>query len=139
MSTTSRTSDTILRKSRLPYTVDHVTRAYSSTSSFVLSVKAKGRTVLPAGLRDACGFAVGDELRARPISDGTFVVESHDAILARLRSGRAGETPTGGVEEVVRLRREADAARDAQLMASPQSDDETLARRETELTQLLGL
>lgn len=139
VSTSSGQRDTTWQRGHLPYAMEHMTPASFPTSSFVLSVKAQGPTVLPAGSRDACGFAQSDELRARSISDDTFIVESHDAILVRLRSGRAGETPTHGVEEVARLPREADAARGAQLMASPQPDDQTLARREAEMTQPLGL
>ena len=115
-----------------------MTQTPRPTASFVLSVKAKGRTVLPAGLRDACGFGTGTTLRARPIGAGSFVVESQDAILARLRDGRPRDEVTEGVDDLIRWRQETEAARHTRLMEEPVVDETMLDTREAELLARIG-
>jgi AbrB family looped-hinge helix DNA binding protein len=51
----------------------------------IVRIGAKGRTVLPAALRTQLHIGVGDELVARA-EDGRIVLETRDAIKARLRS-----------------------------------------------------
>jgi bifunctional DNA-binding transcriptional regulator/antitoxin component of YhaV-PrlF toxin-antitoxin module len=55
--------------------------------TFRFEIKEKGRVVLPAGLRDACGLGVGAQLVARPLGAGRFVVETDERVLERIWSG----------------------------------------------------
>lgn len=90
---------------------------------FRLAVKAKGRTVLPAGLQRACGFAPGAQLVARPLGKGRFVVESTDAVLDRIWSGLplSEQDDVGDGADLDRWRTEADGGRWTRL-ERPDSD-----------------
>jgi bifunctional DNA-binding transcriptional regulator/antitoxin component of YhaV-PrlF toxin-antitoxin module len=60
-------------------------------STFSFEVKEKGRVVLPAGLRRACGFEVGSRLVARSLGPGQAIVETADAVMERIWSGVPAE------------------------------------------------
>ena len=82
---------------------------YTMTApQYDFEVKAKGRAVLPAGLRTACGFEPGTRLHARPTGPGQAVVETTDAILNRIWSANSPDG-TSGVEDL-RAWRTAEAA-----------------------------
>lgn len=92
-------------------------------------VKEKGRVVLPIALQRACGFAPGDELVARPIGAGRFIVESGDAILSRIWS-RLPEDSIGDTGDLATWRHESDSARQRSLEspefeATPESNRRT--------------
>jgi bifunctional DNA-binding transcriptional regulator/antitoxin component of YhaV-PrlF toxin-antitoxin module len=79
---------------------------YAMTApQFDFEVKAKGRAVLPAGLRTACGFEPGTRLHARPTGPGQAVVETTDAILNRIWSANIS-VDTDGVDTVKAWRSE---------------------------------
>jgi len=84
---------------------------------FELHVKDKGRTVLPAALRDACSFEVGATLIARPTGPGRAVVETEASVLERMW-GRNTADEADGVEE---------------LKVARAADNELLERRATDL------
>lgn len=68
---------------------------------YEFEVKDKGRAVLPAGLRSVCGFEPGTRLTARPMGPGQALVETRQAVLARIWSHR----PEGRTDGVGALRR----------------------------------
>ncbi len=109
---------------------------------FRLAVKDKGRTVLPVGLQQACGFAPGAHLVARPIGRGQFIAETSEAVLDRIWS-RVPETGSpDGVEELRRWRRETDERRRAALEVEAEADVSTTGdseRRGEALLERLGL
>ncbi len=97
--------------------------------AYRIIVKEKGRVVLPIALQRACGFAPGDELVARPIGAGRFVVESGDAILSRIWS-RLPEESIGDTGDLATWRHESDSARRSSLEspefeATPESNRRT--------------
>jgi bifunctional DNA-binding transcriptional regulator/antitoxin component of YhaV-PrlF toxin-antitoxin module len=66
-----------------------------------LSVGEKGRVVLPAALRREAGVQVGDELVARVVGPHQILVETKEAVAARLRARfRDG----GGTDDLRRAR-----------------------------------
>lgn len=90
--------------------------------TFRLVVKEKGRVVLPVALQRLCEFAPGDELVARPLGKGQFMVESADAILDRMWS----RLPDAGADadessDLETWRAESDEARRSAL-ESPELD-----------------
>lgn len=108
-------------------------------SDFQLSVKVKGRTVLPVGLQRACGFAPGAKLVARPLGKGCFVVETREAVLERIWAGIPHNTTTDGVADLARWRQIADAERWERL-ASPEFPAEEVSKeRANQLLDALGL
>jgi len=66
--------------------------------TFRLTVKDKGRTVLPSALQKACGFAPGTELIARTLGQGRFLVETQDVVLERIWSGVSADREDNGVD-----------------------------------------
>ena len=60
----------------------------------IVRIGAKGRTVLPAALRAELRVEVGDEFVAR-VEDGRIVLETREAIKARLRSLAAAARSDG--------------------------------------------
>ena len=72
-----------------------------------LRMDDKGRVLIPTELRDALGLVPGDRLAAR-VEEGRLVLESHKAILARLRA-RFAHIPAGVslADELIAERREA--------------------------------
>ena len=72
----------------------------SETPVAVMHMNDKGRTVIPAAIRAAAFIGTNDELVARVAGPGIVVLESRDAIRARIR---ANAGPSGG-DMVARLR-----------------------------------
>jgi bifunctional DNA-binding transcriptional regulator/antitoxin component of YhaV-PrlF toxin-antitoxin module len=66
-----------------------------------LSVGEKGRVVLPAALRKEAGVQVGDELVARVVGPHQILVETKEAVAARLR---ARFRDAGGTDDLRRAR-----------------------------------
>jgi bifunctional DNA-binding transcriptional regulator/antitoxin component of YhaV-PrlF toxin-antitoxin module len=66
-----------------------------------LSVGEKGRVVLPAALRREAGVQVGDELVARAVGPHQILVETREAVAARLR---ARFRDAGGTDDLRRAR-----------------------------------
>lgn len=76
-----------------------------STAQYGFEVKAKGRAVIPAGLRAACGFEPGTMLHARPLGPGQAVIETSEAILDRIWAANTStEADAGGVEDLAAWR-----------------------------------
>lgn len=107
--------------------------------TYRLSVKDKGRVVLPVALQRACGFAPGAELVARPIGKGTFVVESTDAVLeriwSRLPEGASGDA-VGALED---WRAASGEVRRAALESPALAPEEESEGRAAQLLAELGL
>lgn len=106
---------------------------------FRLSVKDKGRTVLPTALQRECGFAVGAELIARPLGPGRFLVETADAVLDRIWSGVPTDGPTDAVAELAAWRTHSSSERMAALSAGAPDADGTETDHGAELLRELGL
>jgi len=106
---------------------------------FRLSVKDKGRTVLPSALQKACGFAPGTELIARTLGQGQFLVETHDAVLERIRSGVQADSEDNGVDALQEWRLASDAERNENLASPDLPDEATSQSRGTQLLSDLGL
>jgi bifunctional DNA-binding transcriptional regulator/antitoxin component of YhaV-PrlF toxin-antitoxin module len=104
-------------------------------STFSFEVKEKGRVVLPAGLRGACGFEVGSRLVARALGPGQAIVETSDAVMERIWSG----APTESVDAVGALWewRAQEAERMAQV--EPAGDDDSAAKAAESMLRTLGL
>ena len=98
-------------------------------TTYRLTVREKGRTVLPADLQRACGFGVGSELVARRLGPGRFVVETVDAVLERIWSGIPEATAESGVDVLHAWRATSDAARDDRLRSAVLPDEETSRAR----------
>jgi len=108
-------------------------------SDFQLSVKEKGRTVLPVGLQRACGFAPGAKLVARPLGNGSFVVETRETVLERIWAGNSQSTTTDGVGDLARWRQVADTQRWERLASSDLPAEEISSERAIQLLRALGL
>lgn len=108
-------------------------------SDFQLSVKVKGRTVLPVGLQRACGFAPGAKLVARPLGRGCFVVETREAVLERIWAGNSQNTTADGVADLARWRQMSDADRWERLASPEFPAEEVSAERANQLLSALGL
>lgn len=79
---------------------------YASSMTVTLSVGDKGRVVLPAALRREAGVQVGDELIARAVGPHQILIETREAVAARLR---ARFRDAGGTDDL-RQARAADRA-----------------------------
>lgn len=108
-------------------------------TTFRLSVKEKGRTVLPMGLQRACGFAPGAELVARPLGNGRFLVESTDAILSRIWERATDDSTEDGVADLSAWRADADTQRWDRLDAAELPPDDVSRERAADLLAELGL
>lgn len=111
----------------------------SPMTTYRISVKHKGRAVLPVGLQQACGFAPGDDLVARPLGQGRFLVESSSAIMERIWS----QVPHGGTDDAEKSfdewRAESDDARRAELDAPMVGSTAASRRRGAALLAEFGL
>lgn len=108
--------------------------------TFHLSVKDKGRTVLPSALQKECGFAPGSDLVARTIGPGSFLVETPEAVLARVRGGLPDDALNeGGVEALDVWRAGSDAERRSRLEEASYSSERTSRQRGNALLDELGL
>jgi len=108
--------------------------------TFHLAVKDKGRTVLPSALQKECGFAPGSELVARTLGPGSFLVETPEAVLARIREGlRDDALREGGVEALDAWRADSDAQRRERLEQPKLSSERASRRRGQALLDELGL
>jgi bifunctional DNA-binding transcriptional regulator/antitoxin component of YhaV-PrlF toxin-antitoxin module len=74
---------------------------YATGMTVTLSVGEKGRVVLPAALRREAGVQVGDELVARTVGPHQILVETREAVAARLR---ARFREAGGTDDLRRAR-----------------------------------
>lgn len=108
-------------------------------TTFRLSVKDKGRTVLPIGLQRACGFAPGAELVARPLGEGRFLVESTDAVLARIWERAAASDTEDAIAALHTWRAGTDTRRWDQLEAAELPSEEVSQERAANLLADLGL
>ncbi len=71
---------------------------------FTFEIKEKGRAVLPAGLREACGFEVGVELVAVPLGPGQALLQTRAAALELLWAAPVEDQGTDAVGELLRTR-----------------------------------
>ena len=117
----------------------HHGRTVSPMPTFRLSVKEKGRTVLPIGLQRACGFAPGAELVARPLGDGRFLVESTDAVLSRIWERATDDSTEDGVAALNAWRAHAGTRRWDRLDAAELPPDDVSRKRAADLLAELGL
>lgn len=108
-------------------------------TTYRLSIKDKGRTVLPAALQRECGFAPGSELLARPIGKGQFIVESADAVLERIWSRLPDRVQPSGVESLREWREDSDTGRSARLESSESVPTDESRQRGADLLTTLGL
>lgn len=108
-------------------------------TTYRISVKHKGRAVLPVGLQKACGFAPGDDLVARPLGQGRFIVESTSAIMERIWS----QVPDGGTDDALtsfeEWRATSDEARRAELDSPMVGSTAESRRRGAKLLAEFGL
>ena len=107
------------------------------TAAFRFEVKAKGRIVLPAALRELCGFAEGTELIARPLGRGRFVVETQDAVLERIWDACPEPAPDAVAD--LEAWRTASGVDRWNVLASVPDDDGNSAERSAATLAALGL
>jgi bifunctional DNA-binding transcriptional regulator/antitoxin component of YhaV-PrlF toxin-antitoxin module len=91
-------------------------------ATYEFEIREKGRAVLPAGLRSACGFGVGTRLIARPLGPGQAIVETAEAVLARIWADAPRED-VDAVGELLRWRAEEAADRADSSPSLPSTDD----------------
>ena len=108
-------------------------------TTYRLMVREKGRTVLPADLQRACGFGVGSELVARRLGPGRFVVETTDAVLARIWSGIPEASEESGVDALQAWRTTSATTRDDCLRSAALPDEKTSRAHGARLLDELGL
>lgn len=108
-------------------------------ATYRLSVKDKGRTVLPAALQRECGFAPGSELLARPIGNGQFIVESAEAVLERIWSQLPDHPQSSGVDSLHEWRRDTDEERNAHLTSTAPAPTDESRQRGADLLATLDL
>jgi bifunctional DNA-binding transcriptional regulator/antitoxin component of YhaV-PrlF toxin-antitoxin module len=108
-------------------------------SGYRLTVKEKGRTVLPVGLQRECGFGPGDELVARALANGSFLVETRTQILEQIWSSMPMDTDIDSVAELSRLRSELDAQRRHRLENPVVTDEAESERRAAVLLKAIGI
>lgn len=77
---------------------------------FQLSLKDKGRTVIPTGLRRAGHFEEAEELIAIPLPEGGFVAKTRMQVLEELWSSLPEAGAETAVDELLRHRAEDEAA-----------------------------
>ena len=85
-------------------------------SSFTVSVKDKGRLVIPAALRAQAGLGDEVELIATPLPGGGFSVKTRQQILESLRTPNKDLVDDAVVIDFLRSRDEAEQARFQFLM-----------------------
>jgi bifunctional DNA-binding transcriptional regulator/antitoxin component of YhaV-PrlF toxin-antitoxin module len=104
---------------------DNPQMGFATTSPSLRAViGAKGRTVLPADVRKAAGFAEGTEVIAHAEGRGRVVVETPDAIRDRIW---AASPPQTGIDATQDIR----AARDEDSRLSDQAAAHRSAERNT--------
>jgi len=107
--------------------------------AYRVTVKDKGRVVLPVALQRVCGFGPGDELIARPLGPGRFIVESTDAVLERIWSRAPHGAPVGATESLESWRAASEAARRAELESPHVPSEMESNRRSARLLSEFGL
>lgn len=98
----------------------------------------RGRLVLPAALRRACGLEQGQEVVAVVDDDGRITIDTRGALLERLRVARTQVSEGSAVEELHDWRAATDGER-ARRLEHPELDPADSERRGRELLQHLGL
>ena len=107
--------------------------------TFRIVVKDKGRAVLPVALQRACGFGPGDELVARPLGHGRFIVESPAAVLDRIWSRLPAETSTDATAGLEDWRADSNESRRTELESADTTSSVDSDRRAARLLSELGL
>ena len=103
-----------------------------------LTVGDRGRIVLPAAMRRACGIDKGHELIAAVDGDGRISIDTRGALLEKLRTARLRLNDTSGVDDLREWRGTSDAERFHRL-EHPTMDPEGADERGRQLLQRLGL
>lgn len=111
----------------------------SLMTTYRISVKHKGRAVLPVGLQKACGFAPGDDLVARPLGEGRFIVESTNAIMERIWSQVPEGSPQDATESLEEWRAESTKGRRAEIESPVSGSTPESRRRGARLLAEFGL
>ena len=106
-------------------------------STYSFEIKDKGRVVLPASLRGACGFEVGSRLVARTLGPGQAIVETADAVMDRIWSGVPAE-PVDAVGALWDWRAE-EAERMMQVESMGEDDEGESAKAAESMLRALGL
>jgi hypothetical protein len=95
--------------------------------------------VLPVGLQRECGFGPGDELVARSLANGSFLVETREQILEQIWSSVPMNTEGDPVAQLSHLRSELDAQRRHRLENPVLPDEAESARRAAALLKAIGI
>lgn len=106
---------------------------------YTITVKEKGRTVLPVALQRAGNFGPGDSLVARVLPEGGILLETRRQVLERIWASMENLDGLDGVAELKKRRIERDAARRQRLERPQFADDAESERRSAALLALLGL
>ncbi len=109
-------------------------------SSFTVSVKDKGRLLIPAALRAQAGLGAEVELIATPLPDGGFSVKTRKQILEALRSPATDLVEPEVIIDFLRSREEAETARHHFLMNPllPDLSQEKQAEQDATILAKLG-
>ncbi|MGI9186356.1 MAG: AbrB/MazE/SpoVT family DNA-binding domain-containing protein [Gaiellales bacterium] len=103
-----------------------------------LTVGDRGRIVLPAAMRRACGIDQGHELIAAVDDAGRISIDTRGALLDKLRNARTQLNDASGVDSLREWRETSDAERFHRL-EHPTIDPEGADERGRQLLQRLGL
>ena len=97
-----------MARKRHPSSASHVREA---AEPYGVSVAARGRIVLPAGVRRALGLEEGDRLQLTVEPDGSLRLQSYAAIARSMRGAFRGVAPGRSLadELVAERRREAES------------------------------
>lgn len=110
-----------------------------SFKSYQISLKDRGRIVIPAALRREAGFSEEVELIAVPIAEGGFTVKSRQQILDSLWEKTLSKDPKDLVSEYVVSSEAASAARLYELEHPRIGTKSEVATREAQILKALGL
>ena len=110
-------------------------------SSFRLSVKDKGRLLIPAALRVQSGLGDEVELVATPLPEGGFTIKTRQQILDALRTPNTDLVGDEVVIDFLRSRDEAEQARYQFLMnpVIPELSEVEQSQKENAILAKLGL
>ena len=100
---------------------------------YVISIKEKGRTLLPVGLQKEGGFGPGDTFIAQANSDGDIVLVNRRRVLEKMWASMEVSDDSDAVAGLKRARVEGDAARLERLVSFDIHDEKDLINRTSAL------
>ena len=107
--------------------------------SYQISLKDRGRIVIPAKLRREAGFSEEVELVATPLAEGGFIVKTRQQILESLWERSLSMGSVNAIGELLSERDAVTASRLNELENPVIASESELAEREGKILTALGL